>query len=329
MSIKITQEFLTRCFAPEETVAVLLRKGNPATTTQRVVRLEQMVSPRYLAWLRYENHAGANVYVGANPLRPGSRKRTKECVAEVRHLYIDIDVDGADRVAALKASNAVPLPSVILSTSPDKYQALWRVEGFDFDQQETTLKWLALTFGGDSACTDRNRVLRVPGFRNCKYNPAHPVIAEYLSAISYRPEDFEVDDSGLQLEGPDKESRQSYPSSKRSHSEQDWIWALQQLSLGGDAENLTLALASSRSDKPNPLYYAQRTIDMASARLALLDGMGIDKVIAMLEQRRSAEIAPPLCSSRAREIAMTARRMIARNNIASFHTLKENHNATA
>jgi hypothetical protein len=329
MNTTITQEFLTRSFALEETVAVLLRKGNPATTTQRVVRLEQMVSSRYLAWLRYENHAGANIYVGANPLRPGSRKRTKECVAEVRHLYIDIDMDGANRIAALKMSDAVPLPSVILSTSPDKYQALWRVEDFDFDRQETTLKSLALIFGGDSACTDRNRVLRVPGFHNCKYNPAHPVTAEYLSTISYRPEDFRLDDPGIQLTHPDHESKQSRPSGKTSHSEQDWMWVVQQLSQGADAGMLTLALASARSDKPNPLYYAQRTIDMASARLALLDGMGIDEVIAMLKHRRSAEIASALCSSRAREIARTAQRMISRNNVTPFHTSKENHNATA
>ena len=67
---------------------------NPASTTQRIVTLEQAIAPRYLAWLRYENHSGANVYVAANPLRSGSRKRTKDCIAEVRHLYLDIDVDG-------------------------------------------------------------------------------------------------------------------------------------------------------------------------------------------------------------------------------------------
>ena len=131
--------------------------------------LEQAIAPRYLAWLRYENHNGSNVYVAANPLLPGSRKRTKECIAEVRHLYIDIDVDGDNRIAALMESEIVPIPTAILSTSSDKYQALWSVEGFDFDQQENTLKLLAIAFGGDSACTDRNRVLRVPGFRNCKY----------------------------------------------------------------------------------------------------------------------------------------------------------------
>ncbi len=90
-----------------------------------------------------------------------------------------------------------------------------------------------------------------------------------------------------------------------------------------------LTLASRRSDKPNPLYYAQRTIDIASARLMLLNGAAIEDVIAMLEDRRSADVPAALCSSRAREIVTTAQRMIGRAKFASFHHPKENHNATA
>jgi hypothetical protein len=58
-----------------------------------------------MAWLTFENDNGANIYVSANPLRPGSRKRTKECIASVRHIYIDIDDDGDARLAALRASD--------------------------------------------------------------------------------------------------------------------------------------------------------------------------------------------------------------------------------
>ncbi len=173
MNAQTAHEFLTRCFLPGETIAVLLRKENPPSTTQRIVSVEQAITPRYLAWLRYENHNGANVYVSANPLLFGSRKRTKDCIAEVRHLYIDIDVDGEERIDALRTSESIPAPSTILSTSPGKYQALWKVEGFNFDQQENTLKSLVIAFGGDPACTDRNRVLRVPGFLNRKYDPPH------------------------------------------------------------------------------------------------------------------------------------------------------------
>jgi hypothetical protein len=329
MNTQTAHEFLTRCFHPGETIALLLRKESPASTTQRIVTVEQATAPRYLAWLRYENHNGANVYVAANPLRSGSRKRTKDCIAEVRHLYLDIDVDGDNRIAALLESGAVPTPTVILSTSPDKYQVLWLVEGFDFDQQEYTLKLLALAFGGDSACTDRNRVLRVPGFRNCKYDPAHPVTVEYPSMSIYRPEDFRLDDALPNAVLPPHGLAPTCPTSKNTHSEQDWAWVVQQLSLGEDAGKLTQMLASRCSDKPNPLYYAQRTIDIASARLSLLAGMAIEDVIAMLESRRSAEVPASLCSSRAREIATTAQRMIARRKFTSLHTPKENHHATA
>jgi hypothetical protein len=329
MNTQTAHEFLTRCFHPGETIALLLRKESPASTTQRVVTLEQATAPRYLAWLRYENHNGANVYVAANPLRSGSRKRTKDCIAEVRHLYLDIDVDGDNRIAALMESEAVPTPTTIISTSPDKYQVLWRVEGFDFDQQESTLKLLAIAFGGDSACTDRNRVLRVPGFLNRKYDPAHQVTVEYLSDSTYRPADFRLDNALLDSAPPTYAFARTYPTNKNTHSEQDWAWVVQQLSLGEDAGKLTLTLASRRSDKPNPLYYAQRTIDIASARLSLLEGVAIEDVIAMLESRRSAEVPASLCSSRAREIATTAQRMIGRQKFTSIHHPKENHHATA
>ena len=329
MNTQTAQEFLTRCFHPGETIAVLLRKENPASTTQRIVRLEQALAPRYLAWLSYENHNGANVYVAANPQLAGSRKRTKDCIAEVRHLYIDIDVEGEKRIAALRASDAAPVPSTILSTSPGKYQALWKVEGFDFDQQENALKLLVIALGGDSACTDRNRVLRVPGFLNRKYEPAHPVSVEYPSDSIYHPDDFRLDDALLNAAMPFRGIARTYVTGKNTHSEHDWAWAVQQLSLGEDAANLTLELASRRSDKPNPLYYAQRTIDIASARLMLLNGAAIEDVIAMLEDRRSADVPTALCSSRAREVVMTAQRMIGRTAFASFHHPKENHNATA
>src|SRR5260370_3396126 len=169
---KIAGDFLTGCFATGETIAILLRRENPASTQQRTVAFERALAPRYLGWLAQENVTGANIYVAANPLHSGSRKRTKESIASVRHLYLDIDTDGDARLAALRASDAVPAPTAILSTSPGKYQVLWCVDGFDFERQESALKLLAITFGGDPACTDCNRVLRVPGFLNPNYNPA-------------------------------------------------------------------------------------------------------------------------------------------------------------
>jgi hypothetical protein len=313
---QVATNFLTRSFASSETVALLLGREDAPRPQQRVVTLEQVLAPRYMAWLAYENDAGANIYVSANPLLPGSRKRTKECVASVRHIYIDIDDDGDARLAALRASDRVPAPTTILSTSPGKYQALWRVAGFDFERQEQTLKLIAQAFGGDPACTDRNRVLRLPGFFNRKYSPAHRVAVEYPSDAIYGPEDFRLDDavgsSVLPLRGNARKS----PSVKHSHSEDDWAWVCAQLTHGRDAAKLTHDLVVRRSDKPDPLYYAQRTVDVASACLWLGSGIPIDDVITMLEVRRRFEIPAALCTARAREIAATAQRMITRRKTA-------------
>ena len=313
---EIAKDFLTRCFAPGSTIALLLRTESPAKTQQRVVTLEQAIAPRYLGWLAHESHDGANIYVAANPLRPGSRKRTKESIASVRHVYLDIDEDGDARLATLRAADAVPTASAILSTSPGKYQVFWRVEGFDFEQQETALKRLAIAFGGDPACTDCNRVLRIPGFLNRKYSPAHLVTVEYPSDAIAHPADFCLPDDMMIAAFPRRENARTDGFRKDSHSEADWAWICHELARGKDAGKLTHELASRRADKPNPLYYAQRTVDMASARQWFLEGAPIDDVITILSERRSIELSSALCSARAREIAATAQRMVARRKIA-------------
>lgn len=314
---QIAASFLRRCFAPEETIAVLLRGQDAAAPMQRIVRVEQALEARYMAWLSYENqHGRNNIYVAANPLRPGSRKRTKESIDSVRHLYLDVDTDGDARLAALLASDLVPPPTSILSTSLSKYQVLWRVEGFDPTLQEQTLKLLTVAFGGDPACTDCNRVLRVPGFLNRKYDPAYRVRAEYPDDSIWTPDDFRLDAGTVDAMPFTPVSTVYKAPSKHSNSESDWAWVSDQLAHGKDAEELTRELASRRCDKPNPLYYAQRTVDVASARLWLVEGVGVDDVITMLESRRRLEIPTILCSARAREITASAQRMIARRECA-------------
>ena len=224
--------------------------------------------------------------------------------------------DGDARLAALRASDLVPPPTSILSTSPGKYQVLWRVEGFDFERQERTLKLLAVAFGGDPACTDRNRVLRIPGFLNQKYEPAYRVTVEYPDDSIWTRDDFRFDAATVDAMLCAQTVPSRKPPSKHSNSENDWAWVCDQLGHGKDAVKLTRELVSRRPDKPNPLYYAQRTVDVASARLWLLEGIRIGDVITMLESRRRFEIPTAIAEARAREIAVTAERMIARRKTA-------------
>jgi hypothetical protein len=312
MNLNPAKEFLTRCFTQDDTIALLLRSEEPAKVTQRIVTMERAIAPRYFAWLAYENAHGANVYIAANPLRPGSRKRTKESIATVRHLYIDIDTDGDARVAALQASDGVPAPTAILSTSPGKYQVLWRVDGFDFERQEEMLKVLAIYFGGDPACTDRNRVLRIPGLLNCKYSLSHRVTVEYPTDSIWSPSDFRLHISAAGGMLLDRTITSRKQPANLSNSESDWAWVSHELARGGDPVKLTQELAARRSDKPDPHHYAQRTVDVASARIWVVEGIPQKDIITMLESRRRFEMSANLCFSRAREIAMTAQRMIAR-----------------
>jgi hypothetical protein len=139
-------DFLTRCFAPGESIALLLRREAPAATIQRIIQLETALAPRYLSWLAQENTAGANIYVAPNPLRSDSCRATKECIGSIRHLYLDLDIDGQNRFSSLRASDVVPPPNAVLSASLDKYQILWRVGGFTLERQrkraETACRFL-------------------------------------------------------------------------------------------------------------------------------------------------------------------------------------------
>jgi hypothetical protein len=316
INIGIAREFLSQSFAPSETIAIVLRRTSPATIVQRIVTLERALQPHYLGWMAHENAAGANIYFAANHLVSRSRKRTKESVAEVRHFYLDLDTDGEAKLAALRTSNAVPIPTAIVSTSPGKHQVLWQVGSIPFERQEDLLKLLAITFGGDPACTDCNRVLRLPGFLNQKYAPAHLVTVEYLNESTTHCEDFNLGDPVPDrdpIRGPIGHPKRT---GKHSNSEQDWAWILGELAHGKDPLKLTRTLVEKRPDKPNPTYYAARTVDVASAWLWLRDGLPMADVVTMLQVRRRFQIPDKLCSARAHEFAFTAQRMIAGKKIA-------------
>jgi hypothetical protein len=142
------------------------------------------------------------------------------------------------------------------------------------------------------------------------------VTVEYPGDSTWKCDDFRLDILAADGLLPTHPIPARKSTSNHTHSEHDWSWVLHELSRGKDAAKLTRTLASLRADKPNPLYYAQRTVDVASARLWLIEGIPIDDIVTLLEVRRRFEIPIALCRARAREIAQTAQRMIARRKIA-------------
>jgi hypothetical protein len=127
-----------------------------------------------------------------NPVKEGSRDRTKEHIRAIRHAYLDLDEEAGASLQAIRTSGDVPPPNFVLDTSPGKHQVVWRVEGLDTNQAETFLRALAAQYGGDPAATDICRLLRLPGFTNRKYNDAFVVRAHHETDSIYQLHDFRV-----------------------------------------------------------------------------------------------------------------------------------------
>ena len=268
-------DYIRDNFQSSDRIAILVRNAKRGETTQRISIAEKVAAPQFQDWLRYKNeHDGCDIYVGMNALKTNAFTRTKHDVLAIRHLYADFDHDGSASIAAIGKSNVVPAPNYILNTSPDKFQAVWRVEDIDLAQAEALLHALARDFDGDHAATDAARVLRVPGFINKKYEQDFLVSARCESHRIYSARDFKLKtdppDSGYRH--PRSFSRQTNSSEPRpiSQSERDWAYVKSALANGADPEDLITELAQSRaSDKSDPQYYARLTVTKALADLGI------------------------------------------------------------
>lgn len=306
----IAERFLSEWFEPQDTFALLIRHTETSRTLQRIVRLPDLMKSNYLGWLAFENTRGANIYFSINPLSFGAKNRTKSVVAAAKGLYLDLDSDGDHKLATLRESNTVPRPSVVIHTSSGKYQVIWRVRGFTIPEQETMLKGLAEAFGGDRACTDCARVFRLPGFLNRKYAPAFPVISEiHAIQLEYSPSDFRLELPTVTTVQPST-SNQPKPLGSQTRSECDWRWVMAQLHAGIPAQEVVRTLANIRYDKPNPLYYAHRTVDVATAVRWLRNGVDFESLIERLKEHNSA-----LSTDGVAEIATTASRFVERTRL--------------
>jgi hypothetical protein len=215
-------EYVLALHRPEDRVAVLVRSYARGQTMQRILAAEDVASPPFQDWLKERSESGADILLGMNPLRHNSCARTKECILEIRHVYLDLDENGPASLHAIRTTGDVPVPNFVLDTSPEKNQVVWRVDGLDRDQTESLLRSLAVQFRGDTAATDISRVLRVPGFRNWKYNEPFQVRAIQETDQVYQLRDFAVHedspDRGRDL-NETREPARRMPSGHRSQSE--------------------------------------------------------------------------------------------------------------
>ena len=203
-------------------------------------------------------------------------RRTKESIASVRHLYIDIDVDGDARLAALRASDAVPAPTC------DSLHIARQVSG------ALAGRWLRLRAAGKHAQAARHRLrrrLRLHRLQPCSPRPRIPELqvrsrSPRHGRISLRfrsghPDDFRLDDAVRRMPcASASRCRANIPIGKHSHSEQDWAWVVQQLAHGRGCREAD-AGAWLRAAPISPILSTTRSAPSTSLRLVsgLLEGM--------------------------------------------------------
>jgi hypothetical protein len=291
-------EYVYALHEPSDHAAVLVRNRIRQQTTQRILPAETIASAPFQSWLREQNQSGADIFIGMNPVREGSRSRAKEQIREVRHTYLNLDEEAGASLQAIRTSGDTPPPNFVLDTSPGKHQVVWRVEGLDKNQAETLLRALASQYGGDPAATDISRLLRLPGFTNRKYNEAFVVRVHHETEAIYHGQDFRVQEDSPESPRHLGDSRQSAPkisAGHRSQSEADWAYAKRALARGDHPDQIIQRIADFRADdKADPTYYARLTVIKAQLSSMSRHGDGsAQQVPGESPSRSEVELAPP------------------------------------
>src|SRR4029077_17066940 len=238
-----------------------------------------------------QSAAGADVYVGMNPIKEGCYSRTKESIRDIRHVYLDLDSNGNASLEAIRNSPDVPAPNFVLDTSPGKHQVVWKVTGFGPEEAESLRRELSNQFEDDPEETDSTRILRLPGFANRKLSEEFIVRARQETKTVHTPRDFALQEGSPETPrhpGEGQDRPRTMPTDHRSQSERDWAYAKRALARGDNPEEIARRIADYRSeDKDDPDYYARHTVMKAQVEFS---------------RRRSAERRTEVDQAQAKEI---------------------------
>ena len=291
---RLSVEWFSELFSPEDRATVILRpRRGPGEARQLSRLVGYWCHPTGQRTLRLANESGSDVYCSVNPTVGTAREP-----AEVRRLQVEFDEDGDVRVRRLMTdvrSGRLPTPGVIVRSSPGRWQVLWHVDPAAWTREgaEDTNRRLAAAYEGDPSVVDVKRVMRVPGFVNCKPGrggaravmvPRDRYDAPGVGTQWWEPKAFR---SLAPARSPSPSARPesgnprvergrpapSYVRGRRqpaSQSEADWAGVIDALRQGESPGLLIQELAEFRGEeKANPRDYAERTVVRACRSLGI------------------------------------------------------------
>jgi hypothetical protein len=172
-------DFIQRLYEPGDLLCFGFLNSETGKWQQAFRTFEDAIKPGFIDTLQASNDAGNNIYVAMNVFK--SAQRTKNNVAAIRNVWAEIDENGRENLDKVFASKTTPEPTVVTESSPNKFHAIWSVEDMLPERAEALLKAIATEFGGDTNAIDLARVLRIPGFKNHKYEEKPEVEIVHLA----------------------------------------------------------------------------------------------------------------------------------------------------
>ena len=219
--------------------------------------------------LTLDNQRGCGVFFTVN--RTDGNGRAASNIVAVRALFVDLD--GAPLEPVLNCK--VP-PSVVIESSPGRYQAFWRCKNVAVSEFTQMQKALIKKFNGDPACKDLGRLMRMAGFWHLKKEP-HLVKIIYQSTQFKHTKEKLIEELGLEVNWLDEhpgfvesaEDLCKISQGNRHNEMRDLAIRLRRTGLiGRRLHNAVMAENDARCDPP-----------LAESEIAKLTGWANSKVI--------------------------------------------------
>ena len=253
---------------------------------------------KYIPYLRHCNTSGCDIYFTPSQLKPQSRKRTKSQFQDLQQI-VYLEFDQPNTLDNLIKAN-YPYPSAIVASSQGRHHVYWRlVEAVSKHRQEELMSNIARDVGADIVATDTSRLLRLPTF--CNKKPSRDNFRSsliYPDQKMIEPTTF--DDLASAVDNYQKSKATSISSgasrttcasssengqlshfaksiaengsvadfvqtsADQSQSGKDWFLVNEMLfAKGDDPQEVIKWLEGQSGRKPNPHYYAKRTVGRA------------------------------------------------------------------
>lgn len=141
-------------------------------------------------WCLESSGAGLEAFFCAHLLT--ARRRTKANAASVLALWADADDSPRRRGGSL--ANEAPPPTAIVESSPGRAHLFWRLRRPVSPREAEELnRRLQVVVGADRSGWDLSQLLRPPGTKNYKYEPAPTVrLVELDQSVSYNPRELDL-----------------------------------------------------------------------------------------------------------------------------------------